>query len=83
MKAVLDLLHVLLQQHHVVHVFLTRHVNSQVAGHVCLIVANLEGESVISNHIMQSRMRIETILNHQTATQGEITLSCCVATSLQ
>lgn len=41
-EAVLDLLHVLLQEHHVVHVLFTGHVDPQVARHVGLVVAHLE-----------------------------------------
>lgn len=41
MEAVLNLLHVLLQQHHVVHVLLAGHVDSQVSCHIGLVVANL------------------------------------------
>lgn len=40
-EVVLDLLHVLLQQHHVVHVFLAGHVNTQVPRHVGLVVTHL------------------------------------------
>lgn len=41
MEAVLDLLHVLLQQHHVVHVLLAGHMDPQVPRHVGLVVAHL------------------------------------------
>ena len=37
----LDLLHVLLQKHHVVHVLLTGHVNPQVPRHVGLVITHL------------------------------------------
>ena len=35
------MLHVLLQNHHVVGVFLTRHVNSEISRHICFIITNI------------------------------------------
>lgn len=54
METMLDLLHVLLQQHHVVHVFFAGHMDSQVPRHVGLIVTNLlraRQEKIVLKHL--------------------------------
>ena len=60
METVLDLLHVLLQQHHVVHVFLAGHMDSQVPRHVGLIVTNL----------LRTRQDSKFLLKHLTSLDG-------------